>query len=189
MDTPQPPVVLGTPSAEYRKALLRPLAGGGQAPTLTLRKHKDGGPCWDERCPRVHAPVVAARVVDQKLVDPHTPQALILRHPTNPEAGAWGLARLAWVAAEKLWDGAVWDGCEQAEAPRWRVIRLVSGRYMFTLGCEALEHHFPDIQVGAYRWTVGHAGAAGVQLGLLTGMVEVPHAGWLTGAAEVPHAG
>lgn len=105
--------ILGVPSAAHREALLRETAGGGRVPTRNV------GPATWTRWKRDHT--VTTRQCDWQRDDgyvcvqdidhpgDHAPHrhapvaghpAIILHDAADPEAGAMGLARLAWVA----WD-------------------------------------------------------------------------------------
>lgn len=76
-------IILGVPAKAHREALLRETAGWGRVPTHWINCDKDFA--CEPDCPRCDG--------DGGW------DCLILAHPTDPEAGVMGLARLAWVVA------------------------------------------------------------------------------------------
>lgn len=94
-------LVLGVPAVVHRKALLRWLRwdhGGGNPPMLWRWEDGRWGPGPQEY-----------RVEDEA-------RALVLQHPEDPEAGAMGQSRLAWVAGRVLAGrpGRHWTVCLSA---------------------------------------------------------------------------
>ena len=107
-------MILGIPAAAHRAALLRETAGGGRVPVAwrwrTDAAAKDD---WRVSTPRLDR-------TDQE-------HAIILHDPADPEAGAMGLARLAWVAKGTGW--STWRDPGSTRNPRgsaWDVL-LVGG--------------------------------------------------------------
>ena len=87
-------MILGIPSAAHREALLRTTAGGGRVPVMWSPTEADPNLEWStsQYYQRDWTP------------DPSSSAAIILRDPADPEAGAMGLARLAWVAVGARWE-------------------------------------------------------------------------------------
>lgn len=156
------PLILGIPAAAHREALLRPTAGGGRVPTTPGEHAWQAGPRIGRYCDRC-----GWVVEDPATAPPCVPSALILHHPTDPEAGAMGLARLAWVAAE---GPARWEPCQWALG--WRVWLHAAKPRIFG----STEYSHDEVHRGLTQATSGaHAiGLVCVHLGLLEAAPEVP---------------
>lgn len=120
------PRILGIPAAAHREALLRETAGGGRVPLAVapfVARATYLEPCHADRrhavwlCP--HCGGYARRLYQEDAPSrqiKHQPTCelwgLILHAPRDPEAGATGLARLAWVAmpagVDLQWGSPVW---------------------------------------------------------------------------------
>ena len=148
-------MILGIPAAAHREALLRETAGGGRMPTAVAPFVSEatklepaygdyGTAAWS--CPhcgqwirRMYQedtqPEVGRRIVHLPACDLW---ALVLHDPADPEAGAMGLARLAWVAEPGSWwsvgDKGVWwevmlDHADPAKCRAWTVMpRMIEDR-------------------------------------------------------------
>ena len=100
-------MILGIPAAAHREALLRETAGGGRVAT-SWACARCGRRGWVGEC---------AACGSGTAYGPS--RAIILHDPADPEAGAMGLARLAWMAGgvtgtpippPAAWVVPTWDG-------------------------------------------------------------------------------
>ena len=175
-------MILGIPAAAHREALLRETAGGGRVPTSNV------GPTTWTRFHRDHT--VTTRQCDWQRDDgyvcvrdighdgAHKPSrlapvaghpALILHDDADPEAGAMGLARLAWVA---------WGDRPRTATPWWSVglLRGMGARVVLGGGDDLYdEWSHEDIPDLTDAVNAAHAvGIVGVHLGRLDRCVVLP---------------
>jgi hypothetical protein len=145
--------VLGIPAPAHREALLHGTAGGGRVP---LAWSADGGPWSVERPPQWIQHTLGYV------------EALILHDSSDPEAGAMGLARLAWVAVNVV------KYAERKQAVRWKWAHHGTG-YRVGLDWCADDYCWTDDDIPAIATATHPAHAVGlvcVHLGLLSS-VEV----------------
>lgn len=184
------PLIVGVPSAAHREALLRETAGGGRVPMAHAWVCPEHGPyytAWCRGCDATHKRAGVDALWNTVIASTmEAPNALILSHPSDPEAGAMGLARLAWVAtpdAQSDRRPLVWSVVRSRIRPTPGVVfssvRLIPAHAELAWVAEPVPGFSEAVHVPALRDATCAAEAIGlvcVHLGLLdrVELVEVP---------------